>query len=91
MQTMVTLEYWTSTATLFFQTSWKVILHNKTYTVKTISRIATTVKQRSINTKIFQNLFGLPTGLLRRCLCVQTPTQRVFGRLGLDTIKNNRV
>ena len=28
-------------------------------------------------------MFGAPKGLLRRCLGVQTPTHKVFGRLGI--------
>ena len=28
-------------------------------------------------------MFGTPKGLLRRCLWVQTPTHKVFGRLGI--------
>ena len=31
-----------------------------------------------------QEVFGAPKGLLRRCLGVQTPTHKVFGRLGID-------
>ncbi len=30
-----------------------------------------------------QEVFGAPKGLLRRCLFVQTPTHKVFGRLGI--------
>ena len=36
----------------------------------------------------FEEVFGTPKGLLRRCLGVQTSTQQVLGTLGLERKKS---